>query len=479
MAHLRGQRTKIEIVKSKLFPHMNDVEEGRAIVAKLDDQRPTHIGDELDPESVVENKEAEEEGLRESEEHVGRYPNEALRKLDESMSPRKSGFFKMVPIPKNDTEYEEMRAAARVLDDDQRIAYNISLKLVRQDRASLPGNRPDPIFLIIHGGAGSGKSHLINTIATSCEYFWRLDNKDIDDPDIPAVLKLAPTGKAATGIDGMTMHQALRFTYSTKFLTLAENVRQMIRNSLSCLKLVIIDEMSMMKPDQLYLLHMRLQEIKQNRRPFGGVSVILAGDLMQLPPVKSPQIFEPPKREMYRRHHEVSPLWDKFDPIELTHNHRQEGDWEYAEMLNRIRMNNQLEKDLKTLSSRISEDSPIDAIYVFAKRDLCADHNMKQLETLSSRLQIMKAITPRGYKPHINNEGEIDTTGFLQILSLKVGARVMLISNVDTKDRLSNGTCGYVRGFVWSKSEHPEIMKVRFKLIERSIFNDLTFFSRY
>ena len=104
---------------------------------------------------------------------------------------------------------------------------------------------------------------------------------------------------------------------------------------------------------------------------------------------------------------------------------------------------------------------------------------MKQLETLSSRLQIMKAITPRGYKPHINNEGEIDSTGFLQILSLKVGARVMLISNVDTKDRLSNGTCGYVRGFVWSKSEHPEIMKVRFKLIERSIFNDLTFFSRY
>ena len=466
MAHLRGQRTQIEIIQAKLFPHMNDVEEGRAVVAKLDDQRPTHIGDELDPQSVLENEEAEEEGLRESEEHVGRYPSEALRKLDEPRLPQKTGFFKMVPIPKDDTEYEKMRAAARGLDDDQRIAYNIALKFVRQDRASTPGNRPEPIFLTIHGGAGSGKSHLINTIATSCEYFWRLDNKDMDDPDMPAVLKLAPTGKAATGIDGMTMHQALRFTYSTKFLTLGENIRQMIRNSLSCLKLVIIDEMSMMKPDQLYLLHMRLQEIKQNRRPFGGVSVILVGDLMQLPPVKSPQIFQPPKNPMFRRHHEVSPLWDMFDPIELTHNHRQAGDWEYAELLNRIRMNNQTEDDLETLSTRISEDSPIDAIYVFATRDLCAEYNMKQLAKLSSQLQTMKAITPRGYKPKINEEGEIDSTGFMEVLNLKVGARVMLINNVDTKDRLSNGTCGYVRGFAWSKGEQREIMKVTLLLFD-------------
>ena len=171
MTDLREQRTVIEVIQAKLFPHMDAVEEGRAVVAKLDDQRPTHIGDELDPQSVVENEEAEEEGLRENEEHVGRYPTEAIRKLDEPRLPQSSGVFKIVSIPKDDTEYEMMRAAARSLDDDQRIPYNMALKLARQDRASSPGNRPDPIYLRIHGGAGSGKSHLINTLSTACEYY--------------------------------------------------------------------------------------------------------------------------------------------------------------------------------------------------------------------------------------------------------------------------------------------------------------------
>ena len=456
----REQWTVIETIQAKLFPLMNAVEEGRAVVAKLDDQRPTHIGDVLDPQSVVDNEEAEEEGLRENEDHVGRYPTDAIRKLDEPRLPESRGIFKMVAIPKDDAEYERMRAAARSLDDDQRIPYNMALKLVRQDRASSPGNRPDPIFLKIHGGAGSGKSHLINTVATSCEYYWRIDNKEMDDPQKPVVLKLAPTGKAATGIDGMTMHQAFNFKFGIKHYSLSEQVREMKRNALSYLKLVIIDEMSMIKPDQLYQLHMRLQEIKQNRRLFGGVSVILSGDLMQLPPVKSPQIFEAPKNEIFRRHHEISPLWDVFDSIELTHNHRQAEDWEYAELLNRVRMNDQTEKDLETLASKISDDSPQNAVYVFAKRDLCHVHNKKQLADLPSRLHTMRAIHPRGFRPLVNDEGEVDSTSFMDNLQLKIGARIMLIHNVDTMDHLSNGTCGYVKGFVWSEGEHQEIMKV-------------------
>ena len=458
---LNEQRSKIEKTREKLFPYMASVDEGRAVVAHLDDQRPTHIGEDLDPQSVVENEVAEEEGLQEDEDHLGRFPNEAIRNLEESNALPTRGMYKILPLPKNDSEYATMRAGVRSLDDDQRAAFNIFVKYVKQERASTPGHRPDPVFLKVHGGAGSGKSHLINVLAMNCEYFLRIQNPEMEDSHKPGVIKMAPTGKAAVGIDGMTMHQAFNFPWGIQHISLSEQLRVIKRNVLSNLKVIIIDEMSMVKPDQLYQLHMRLQEIKQNKRDFGGVSILLCGDLLQLPPVLSNQIFEAPKNQAFRRHYEVSSLWDLYDSIELTHNHRQAGDWLYAELLNRVRMNNQTEEDLKLLATKISPESPVDAVYCIATRAMCREHNVKTLALLPGRLHIMMAILPRGLDLHINDEGEVGTTSFMKELQLKVDARVMLIHNVDTMDSLSNGTCGYVRGFVMSRGEHPEIMKVR------------------
>lgn len=124
-------------------------------------------------------------------------------------------------------------------------------------------------------------------------------------------------------------------------------------------------------------------------------------------------------------------------------------------------MNNQTEEDLKLLATKISPESPVDAVYCIATRAMCREHNVKTLALLPGRLHIMMAILPRGLDLHINDEGEVGTTSFMKELQLKVDARVMLIHNVDTMDSLSNGTCGYVRGFVMSRGEHPEIMKVR------------------
>ena len=453
-------RTKIETTEESLFPYMNAVQEGRAMIATLDDQRPTHMGDTLDPQSVVENEEDEEQGLTEDEDHVGRFPTEALQKLGEPNSAESKGVFKMIPIPKDDSECEKMRAAAMSLDDDQMTVLNIFVKQVKQERASSPGNRPPPIFLIMHGGAGCGKSYVVNTVATVCEYWFRIQNPEMDDYLKPAVLKVAPTGKAATGIDGMTLHSAFNLPWGNQNNCLSDNVRQIKEMALSNLRVILLDEMSMVKPDQLYQLHMRLQEIKRNDSPFGGVSILLSGDLMQLPPVRSPQIFEPPKNEMFRRYDEISPLWDMYDTIELTHNHRQKSDWEYADMLNRIRINAQTEKDLQTLASRVSDERPLDAIYTFSERKMCREYNNKRLAMIPEKLQTMRAIHPRGIKVQSNEEGEVANTPFLQELQLKVGARIMLTYNVDTIDGLSNGTCGTVVGFVWSQGDNPEIIKV-------------------
>ena len=68
------------------------------------------------------------------------------------------------------------------------------------------------------------------------------------------------------------------------------------RENLKHLKILIIDEMSLLGADMLYKIHLRLsQEIFQNDLLFGGISVLLVGDLLQLPPVNAAFIFKQPK----------------------------------------------------------------------------------------------------------------------------------------------------------------------------------------
>ena len=58
----------------------------------------------------------------------------------------------------------------------------------------------------MHGGAGSGKSKFIEITASWCDKWLRHDNTNMIDPDKPTVVKVAPTGKAAGVIDGLTLH---------------------------------------------------------------------------------------------------------------------------------------------------------------------------------------------------------------------------------------------------------------------------------
>ena len=118
--------------------------------------------------------------------------------------------------------------------------------------------------------------------------------------------------------------------------------------------MVIIDEYSMIKSDMLYQLDLRLKEVKQNpKKPFGGVSLFLFGDILQLRPVKASYIFEEPKSESFSLNHLINPLWKLFDVVMLVTNHRQGEDREYAEMLNRIRVGDINEEDIRKLEDRV------------------------------------------------------------------------------------------------------------------------------
>ena len=82
--------------------------------------------------------------------------------------------------------------------------------------------------------------------------------------------------------DGTTIHSAFDFDFGDEHIPLGDKKLAEMRHHLQHLKLVIIDEMSFLKPDMIYKILMRLCEIFQTKALFGGKGIILVGDLLQV-----------------------------------------------------------------------------------------------------------------------------------------------------------------------------------------------------
>merc|ERR1712212_979636 len=128
---------------------------------------------------------------------------------------------------------------------------------------------------MVHGGAGSGKSTLIKTIA---QYVTYISKQDGDDPDCPDLLLSAFTGTAAANIEGQTLHTLFSFNFGAGFMSLSDKMRDQKRNLYKNLKVLIIDEISLVDADMLYKLDLRLREITQVSAPFGNVGIFVLGD---------------------------------------------------------------------------------------------------------------------------------------------------------------------------------------------------------
>ena len=129
-------------------------------------------------------------------------------------------------------------------------------------------------MLIVHGGAGTGKSMLIHVVSV---WVQKLLTVSGDDPCSPYLIRVAPTGMAASNVDGQTLHTAFKFTFGNDYKSLADKNRDVLRDRFKNVEIIVIDEFSMMKSCQLYHLHMRLCDLKQNDRVMGGLCILLFG----------------------------------------------------------------------------------------------------------------------------------------------------------------------------------------------------------
>ena len=344
------------------------------------------------------------------------------------------------------------------LNEKQRNFFNFVFKNVLTLKFSegIPSiEKPNPFRLFLSGGAGVGKSFLIKCLTEQLKKILKEPGQNIDKE--PSVFVTASTGKAAANVDGSTLHSAFVLpiydegrAYVQK-RDLSGDELHNLRLKFKYLKVLLIDEISMIGKRSFDDLNRRLQEIKQIQEPFGEVSLLLIGDFFQLPPIKQNPIYKT----------KLDYVWEEFKLYELDEIVRQSGDPEFAELLNRLREGNHTQADIEKIQSFEHTDTtewPENFMKMYVTNNLKDQQNEKSLKSLqdwsNKRTSIAKdesrqKVTLNKYVP-INK-----TAGLPKELTLCVGTRVMLTINKDVEDKLINGSTGIVKHIQGLRDNKP------------------------
>ena len=470
----RKKESWIKSVKSKVMEHLESVEEARYMMEQSTKEIDmTDIGIQLDAAHEQDQADCQLEGVAEHPDflHLDTDGIEINAKMT-----AQTGIFKKILVP----SLPELREETRKLDKFQRKAINIAVKYAKDIVKSRRNgnNPPDPFYLIGHGGAGAGKSTVIHTVAKWCQTIL---TKEGDDNECPYIIKTAFTGTAASNIDGQTLHSSFGFSYENKHYSLSDKSRDEKRTIFKNLRLIIIDEVSMVKSDMIYQLDLKLQELKERVGvPFGGVAIMMLGDMLQLRPVMGAFGFEKPKNSDFHATFMLNNRWEMFSVLNLEINHRQGEDKSYAETLNRIRIGKMNEDDITKLRKRVRHKCRQElnevSLYIFPTKTTCSKYNKKYLDSIEGEEIIMKAkhfhATQKKYTPFIEKkEGAIGTTAFIDELKLKVGVKIIIINNIDTTDGLTNGQLGELVKVIYTKDGEADKLIVTLKQKEVGILN--------
>ena len=305
--------------------------------------------------------------------------------------------------------------------------------------------------IFLTGKAGTGKTTFLKNLQTKT---------------YKRMVVVAPTGVAAINAGGQTIHSFFQLPFGPQIPEDAQSsltdktktnasaramasqyqkLRKSKLNLMRSLDLLVIDEISMVRADVLDAIDAVLRRARRSQKPFGGVQLLMIGDVHQLAPVAKPEEWEI-----------LAPYYDSvyffgshvlqktpYLCVELEHIYRQH-DEDFITLLNKVRDNRMDTECLRLLNQRYLPNfvpSDNDGYITLTTHNFQADEiNESKLEALPSKSIFFKAEV-KGTFPE-------STYPTKENLELKVGAQVMFVKNDPNPEKaFFNGKIGRVTGF--------------------------------
>jgi ATP-dependent DNA helicase PIF1 len=301
--------------------------------------------------------------------------------------------------------------------------------------------------ILITGSGGSGKSHILKCII---KYLKRKNKK---------IGITSSTGISATLINGTTIHSFLKIGLAKKpAKELYEKIKlnTPIYNKLKKLEVLIIDEISMIDNILFNKIAAYLSLIKEIKKPFGKIQLILCGDFYKLPPIENTYCFN-------------SSIWNKLNliKIELKKQMRQINDQYFQYILEQVKINNITDDIFSKLSELKNKniDKDIKPTILYSKNIDVDQINQNEFLNLANKTNnkiyeysIKYDITNSKIKKFIKNN-----TNFLETIKLCKGLQIMVTYNLDLNNKITNGT----RGIIVDINE----LYIKIKTLNGSLYN--------
>jgi ATP-dependent exoDNAse (exonuclease V) alpha subunit len=285
--------------------------------------------------------------------------------------------------------------------------------------------------IFVTGGAGSGKSHLLNFLKRNYEQH--------------GLAVTASTGIAAVNIGGVTIHSWAGIGLATLSVEqIVENIFSArfirARRKIKRAHALAIDEISMISDQVLEILDRVFRLVRENNSPMGGLQILFFGDFLQLPPIRR-------SGENFNFCFGAK-VWKELDlEIFVLEEIFRQSDQKFIKILNNLRFGKFDENDRKALESRLKAKDNNSVI----RPTILTTHNSRVEKINLAELQKI----PCEEITHIAEySGVPEKIEFLkkncmaaQSLKLKVGAQVMMVKNTYQKEGIINGSLGIIRNF--------------------------------
>lgn len=310
----------------------------------------------------------------------------------------------------------------------------------------------------VHGKAGCGKSYLIRKLETQ----------------ISGCQVLTPTNLSATLYSrARTLHSFFYkcFDNLDEGYQNPENVTEASTSGFDALdgiSMLVLDEISMVRSDTFEMMHEICRTVKHNDLPFGGIPIVIVGDLFQLPPIVSTEAENKYLKKEYGgiyffNSHVIQNNINNIKLFELTKSFRQQNDANYLRILDAFRRPLSTSDKLsliEELNTRVVSTIPEKAIYITSSNEQVCSVNTAKLNLLTGDVKVLDA----EYTIRLKNDsgyvvlrhGDLPTNQNIQPiiipsscdgqLSFKIGARIVFCRS-SKRWGYNNGEFGVITDF--------------------------------